>query len=249
MNKPELALETSASRKIIPARKLKGRVAQTLRAAGKDFTSKPVDAIELTFDGIKGDFHAGATRPSGGREPWYDRGTLMRNERQLSILSLEEMRLIAENLGLPKIEGGWIGANLVLEGIPDLSFLPPRTLLFFEGGATLRIDGYNAPCALAGGGIAQAVGASRKGRIAGRCVRRYRAIANRLDRNRHGDGLQGCRAHEARTGCLGRKRRPDRSWRKRQRADLGAVGLLRSKIIGLPEMRFDLVTKLSRRRL
>ncbi len=163
MNKPELALETSTSRKITPARKLKGRVAQTLRAAGKDFTSKPVDALELTFDGIKGDFHAGATRPSGGREPWYDRGTLMRNERQLSILSLEEMRLIAGNLGLPKIEGGWIGANLVLEGIPDLSFLPPRTLLFFEGGATLRIDGYNAPCRLAGGGIAQAVGASRKG--------------------------------------------------------------------------------------
>lgn len=163
MNKPELGLDASQSRKIIPGRKLKGRVAQALKAAGRDFVSAPVAALELTMEGIAGDVHAGTTRKSGGREPWYPRGTLMRNERQVSILSAEELALIAENMGLPKVEGGWIGANLVLEGIPDLSFLPPRTLLFFEGGATLRIDGYNAPCRIAGGSIARHVGASRIG--------------------------------------------------------------------------------------
>jgi hypothetical protein len=163
MNKPELGLDAASARKIIPGRKLKGRVVQALKAAGRDFVSAPAARLELTMEGIAGDFHAGLTRQSGGREPWYPRGTVMRNERQVSILSAEELKLIAENLGLPKVEGGWIGANLVLEGIPDLSFLPPRTLLFFEGGVTLRVDGYNAPCRLAGGSIAMHVGARRKG--------------------------------------------------------------------------------------
>jgi len=154
---------TTAQRQILPGRRLKGRVAQVLKAAGRDFVSKPVSELPLTFDGVAGDFHAGPTRKSGGREPWYPRGTLMRNERQVSILSVEELAAIADNMGLPRVEGGWIGANLVLEGIADLSYLPPRTLLFFEGGATLRIDGYNAPCRLAGGAIARHVGASRTG--------------------------------------------------------------------------------------
>ena len=154
----DLGLDTSAARQIIPGRKLKGRVAQALRASGRDFVSAQVSSLELTMDGIAGDFHAGQTRKSGGREPWYPRGTIMRNERQLSIVSSEELKLIAANLGVPEVQGGWIGANLVLDGIPDLSFLPPRTLLFFEGGVTLRVDGYNAPCRLAGGAIAQHVG-------------------------------------------------------------------------------------------
>jgi len=160
---PRLELDTSRSREIRPARKLSGSVAEVLKAAGRDFVSRPVDTLEVTFEGIAGDFHAGIARHSGGREPWYPRGTLMRNERQVSILSTGELTLVASNLGLPRVEAGWIGGNLVLEGIPDLSFLPPRTLLFFEGGVTLRVDGYNAPCRLAGGSIARHVGASRKG--------------------------------------------------------------------------------------
>jgi hypothetical protein len=160
---PELGLDSSRSRQIVPARKLAGRVAQVLKAEGRDFVSAPVPSLELTMGGILGDFHAGVTRHSGGREPWYPRGTVMRNERQVSVLSAEELSVIAANLGLPRVEAGWIGGNLVVEGIPDLSFLPPRTLLFFEGGVTLRVDGYNAPCRLAGGSIARHVGARRKG--------------------------------------------------------------------------------------
>jgi hypothetical protein len=41
-------------------------------------------------------------------------------------------------MGIDRIEPGWIGANLVIEGIPLLSMLPPRTQLFFEGGVTLQ---------------------------------------------------------------------------------------------------------------
>jgi hypothetical protein len=43
---------------------------------------------------------------------------------------------------------------MVLEGVPALSMLPPRSLLFFEGGATIKIDGQNAPCRFAGESIA-----------------------------------------------------------------------------------------------
>ena len=161
MNKPER--ETFARREIVPARKLKGRVSATLKASGNDFVSAPVDELKLTYAGVEGDFHAGMVRASGGREPWYQRGTEMRNERQVSILSKEELAGIADTMGLTRIEAGWIGANIVLEDIPDMTFLPSRTLLFFENGVTLRIDGANGPCRIAGGEIARALGAKRQG--------------------------------------------------------------------------------------
>ncbi len=43
-------------------------------------------------------------------------------------------------------------------GIAHLTHLPPRTLLFFENGATVRIDGDNAPCRLSGRSIQRHVG-------------------------------------------------------------------------------------------
>jgi len=143
---------------IIPARKIEGKVSRVLKAEGDDFVSQDVNALELTYGGIKGDYHEGLTRNSGGREPWYKRGTEMKNERQLSILSDEELKEIANGMGIEMLDGGWVGANLLTQGIPNLSYLPPRTLLMFEGGVTLRVDGYNAPCRYAGGEIARALG-------------------------------------------------------------------------------------------
>ena len=61
-------------------------------------------------------------------------------------------------MGLADLKPEWIGANLVISGIPRLSMLPGGTLIFFEGGATLKIDGQNAPCRYAGRSIAQHVG-------------------------------------------------------------------------------------------
>ncbi len=143
-----------------PPRKVTGRVTSVLMAGGNDFVSEPVDGLELTHEGIAGDFHAGFTRASGGREPWYKRGTIMRNERQVSILSVEEIAEISAAMSISDFDPGWIGANLIFEGIPNLSYLPPRTLLFFEGGVTLRVDGYNAPCRLAGSKVAEAIDAA-----------------------------------------------------------------------------------------
>ncbi|PWV95283.1 hypothetical protein DFR52_11317 [Hoeflea marina] len=139
---------------IVPGRRIKGRVAAVLQAAGSDFVSAPVDGLDLSYDGIANDFHEGTTRRSGSREPWYPRGTEMRNERQVSIVAEDELALAAADMGIDRIEPGWIGANLVLGGIALLSMLPPRSLIFFEGGVTLKVDGQNAPCRLAGGTIA-----------------------------------------------------------------------------------------------
>jgi hypothetical protein len=142
-----------------PGAKLKGKVEQVLAATGRNFASQPVDQLSLTMEGIEDDFHSGITRKSGGREPWYPRGTVMRNERQVSILSVEELDEIARGLSLDSVQPGWLGANLVFSGIPNMSFLPPRTQLFFEGDVTLRVDGYNAPCRLSGGEVARGSGA------------------------------------------------------------------------------------------
>jgi MOSC domain-containing protein YiiM len=138
-------------------KKIEGRVDGLYWAPGSSFITTPLTAMTLGYEGIPGDKHAGLTRLSGVREPWHKRGAEMRNERQLTILSVEELAGIAATLGLRELRPEWIGANLVLAGIPNLTLLPPRTVLLFEGGAAVRIDGDNAPCRSAGRGIVQHV--------------------------------------------------------------------------------------------
>ena len=55
-----------------------------------------VEALDLTFDGLAGDRHGGPTRRTGGREPWYPRRTEIRNERQISIVSRDELAVVAK---------------------------------------------------------------------------------------------------------------------------------------------------------
>lgn len=140
---------------IYSAKRFEARVESLFSALGEGFVSSPVDSLDLSYEGIVGDRHGGLTRSSGGREPWYKRGTEIRNERQLSILCRDELADAAANMDLDRIEPEWIGANIVLAGVKDLSKLPPRSLLFFEGGATLKVDGQNAPCRFAGASIAE----------------------------------------------------------------------------------------------
>ncbi|ADZ69723.1 MOSC domain-containing protein [Polymorphum gilvum] len=140
---------------LVRGRRLAGRVVSVLKTAGAEsFETARCDDLVLTFEGIPGDRHAGFTRRSGGREPWYPRGTEMANERQVSVLSAEELALVARRMDLPELRAEWIGGNIVLAGIPRLSLIPPRTRLVFEGGAVLRVDGDNAPCRIAGRAIA-----------------------------------------------------------------------------------------------
>ena len=146
-------------RTILSARKIEGFVDAVFVATGKDFITHAVSQLELGFEGIANDHHAGLTRKSGGREPWYPRGTVMRNERQISLVAFDELAAAANDMGINYIKPEWLGANIVVGGIANFSMLPPRTLLFFEGGVTIKIDGQNAPCRVAGRAIAEGLGA------------------------------------------------------------------------------------------
>lgn len=139
---------------IYAAKRFEARVESLFSALGEGFVTAPVDVLDLTFEGIAGDRHGGLTRESGGREPWHKRGTEIRNERQVSIVCVNELAEVASRMELHRIAPEWIGANMVLSGVPSLSMLPPRTLLHFSGGATLKVDGQNAPCRFAGDSIA-----------------------------------------------------------------------------------------------
>ncbi len=143
---------------ITPVKKLLGSVTAVLTAGGGTFESGQCERLEVNLEGIKGDFHAGYSRKSGGREPWYPRGTEMRNERQISIVATDELAVVAKKMETAELQPEWIGANLVIDGISRLSMLPPRTLLFFRGGVTLKVDGQNAPCSDAGTMVARGAG-------------------------------------------------------------------------------------------
>ena len=65
---------------------------------------------------------------------------------QLSILSAEEMAEVAAEMGLEAMDYAWVGASLVLEGIPDLTHLPPSSRLQGPDGVTLVVDMENLPC-------------------------------------------------------------------------------------------------------
>lgn len=138
----------------LPALTLNGRVEGTFVVEGEAVGSTAHPELILTYAGIVGDRHEGLVRPSNAREPWYPRGTPMRNERQISILSAEELAEVAATLSLPRITGEAVGANVILSGIPHLTRLPPRSLMLFPSGATIRIDGDNDPCRKTGKSIA-----------------------------------------------------------------------------------------------
>ena len=78
----------------------------------------------------------------------HPRGTEIRNARQFSVLSDEELTAIAATMGVARLEPSWLGASLVISGIPDLSHLPPSSRLQGPDGVTLVIDMENRPCHL-----------------------------------------------------------------------------------------------------
>ena len=112
-----------------------------------DIKSEAVKKITVTFEGFSGDTHSGLTRKSCVRvKDQYTEGTLIRNTRQISIVSIEELASIATLMEIDLIKPEWLGANLSLSGIPELTSLPPSTRLIFSGGVSLVIDAENEPC-------------------------------------------------------------------------------------------------------
>ncbi len=111
--------------------------------------SKAQAEVFASFAGVAGEVHGGLTRASCSRVTGqYPRGTEIRNVRQFSVLSAEELAMIAKGMGLAVLDPSLLGASLVISGIPDFTHLPPSSRLQFDGGATLVVDMENRPCTL-----------------------------------------------------------------------------------------------------
>ncbi|MCT4553845.1 MAG: sulfurase [Pelagimonas sp.] len=106
-------------------------------------------AMQLDWGGVAGSNHAGVNRASCVRvRTQYPQGTEIRNTRQLSIVSAEELAQIAAETGLEEINPEWLGASMVIKGIPDFTHVPPSSRLMGADGLGLVVDMENRPCQL-----------------------------------------------------------------------------------------------------
>lgn len=122
-----------------------GRVAD--RAA--TLRSSPLDAVFAGFAGVEGEAHAGLTRASCSRvSAQHPRGTTIRNVRQFSVVSVEDLAAVADRMVVAAIDPSWIGASVVIEGVPDFTRVPPSSRLQGPDGVTLVVDMENRPCHL-----------------------------------------------------------------------------------------------------
>ncbi len=94
--------------------------------------------MRVILEGFAGDRHAGVTKLADNRTPFYPRGTVIGNSRQVWLVSAEELAEIAAALGVPRI-----------------STIPPPTRLFFPDEATLLVTAQNFPCVFPGKAVQQ----------------------------------------------------------------------------------------------
>ncbi len=118
---------------------------------GETIRANAVDALDLGFSGDRGARHEGVNRGSCVRvKNLYPQGTEIRNVRQLSVLSEEEITATAEKMGLNQLDPSFLGASIVLRGIPDFTHIPPSSRLQVASGVTITVDMENRPCVLPG---------------------------------------------------------------------------------------------------
>jgi len=113
----------------------------------EDLSSSRVPSVAVNYAGLVGESHSGLVRSSCVRvRHQYPQGTEIRNTRQISIVSIEELAEIAATMGIAELEPEWLGANLLVSGIPHFSQIPPSTRMIFSSGASLVVDLENSPC-------------------------------------------------------------------------------------------------------
>lgn len=116
-----------------------------------DLRATAISEMPLSFAGNTLDRHAGETRPACVRvRDLHPKGTEIRNARQLSLVSREELDETSKAMGLDAIDPEWIGASLILEGIDDFTHIPPASRLQADDGTCLIVDIENRPCVLPG---------------------------------------------------------------------------------------------------
>jgi hypothetical protein len=133
---------------------LTGKVVALYRGSNEDLSKQAHASLQAEIGGFAGDKHQGSTRETWDGE-WQPAGTIRRNERQWSAVSVEELAHITERLELTEpLSPDTLGANLCIEGIPGFSLLPKGTALWFPSGAVLLVEEYNPPCGDMGAQIA-----------------------------------------------------------------------------------------------
>ena len=154
--------------------------------------SQATQEAQLTYAGIPGEMHGGLTRPSCSRViSQHPRDTDIRNVRQLSIVSFEELAEIAADCGLDALDPALVGASMVVRGIPDFTHVPPSSRLQLPDGATLVVDMENRPCHLPAKPInAEHPGAGDKFKIAAKGKRGVTAWVEREGVCRIGDAVR-----------------------------------------------------------
>ena len=111
-----------------------------------EFIKESIGTAQVELDGFVGDKHKSYMRGIYEGEA-YPPGTIRRNNRQWSAVSIEELKSISETMGLEEhLTARILGANLCFSGIPELSQLPKGSKLSFPSGATLIVEEYNPPC-------------------------------------------------------------------------------------------------------
>jgi MOSC domain-containing protein YiiM len=135
-------------------RTIKGRVISLHTGENEDLSKQKCQVLDAQIGGFAGDKHQGPTRKTWEGEN-QAAGTVRRNERQWSGVSVEELAHISERLELTgALSPETLGANLCFEGIPGFSLLPKGTMLVFPSGAELLVEEYNPPCSDMGEQIA-----------------------------------------------------------------------------------------------
>jgi len=119
----------------------------SVHTGGSDQLSKDEQSsIIVELDGVVGDRHRSYSRETwaGDKQP---KGTVRRNERQWSAVSVEELAEIQEAMDLTEaLTATALGANLCFEGVAELSRLPKGTIMRFPSGAELMVAELNPPC-------------------------------------------------------------------------------------------------------
>jgi MOSC domain-containing protein YiiM len=114
--------------------------------SNEDLSKEEQKSVTAEMDGFVGDRHKGFERVAwpGDKDP---EGTVRRNERQWSGVSVEELAIIEKKMDLKEpLTAAVLGANLCLAGIPEFSRLPKSTRLLFPSGAVLAVEECNPPC-------------------------------------------------------------------------------------------------------
>jgi hypothetical protein len=126
--------------------KLHATVVSVHAGSNDDMSKEEHSSINVELDGIVGDAHRSYVRKAWAGDKQAE-GTMRRNERQWSAVSVEELAAIREAMDLVEAPSPTaLGANLCLRGIRDLSRLPKGTILKFPSGAELLVEEYNPPC-------------------------------------------------------------------------------------------------------